>query len=60
MTEVVLTNVLVQSRIVYPYEHLFLDGPGLPSMLPSYYVETVVCNGMTCVLYMPVDGRRLS
>ena len=59
MTKVVLTIVLVYSRIVYPYEYGFLDGPGLPPVLPAYDVETVACNGMPCLFYVPMDWRRL-
>ena len=38
MTEVVLTNVLVLSRIVYPCEDRFLNGPGLAPVLSAYDV----------------------
>ena len=32
-----------------------LDGPGLPPVLPSYDVETVVVNGLSCC-YVSVCG----
>ena len=38
MTKIVLTNVLVYCWIVYPYEDRFLDGPGLPMVVPAYDV----------------------
>ena len=59
MTEVVLTNVLIQSWIVYPYVDGFLDGPGQPLVLPAYDVETGVCGVVPFLLYVCMDGRGL-
>ena len=30
-----------------------------PPVLPSYDAETVLCDGMVCLLYIPMDGGRL-
>ena len=43
--------------IVYPYEDRFLDGPGLPLVLPAYDVETVFCIVVSCLLYVHMDGE---
>ena len=59
MTEVVLTNVLVQGWIVYPYEDGFLDGAGLPLVLPAYDIEAGACNVVSCLLHVCMDGRGL-
>ena len=40
----------------YPYEDGFLDGPGLPLVLPAYDVEAGVCSGVSCLLYVCIDG----
>ena len=45
--------------IVYPHEDGFLDGPGLPMVLPAYDFEAGVCNTVSCLLYMHMDGREL-
>ena len=59
MTEIVLTNVLVLCWIVYPYEDRFLDGPGLPLVLPAYDVETAFCGIVSCLLYVHVNRGGL-
>ena len=42
-----------------PYVYRFLDGPGLPPVLPSYYVKVVVFYGVSCCLRVTVYGWRL-
>ena len=42
-----------------PYEDGFLDGPGLPLVLPAYDVEAGVCNVVSCLFSMGMDGRGL-
>ena len=59
MAEIVLTNVLVECWIVYPYEDRFLDDPGLPLVLPVYDVETCFCDVVPCLLYVCIDGGGL-
>ena len=59
MTQFVLTNVFLQSWIVFPYVDGFLDGPGQPLGLPVYDVETGVCFVVPCLLYVNIDGRGL-
>ena len=59
MTEIILTNILVLSWIVYPYVDGFLDGPGQPLVLPAYNVETGFCVVVPCLLYVHMDGRGL-
>ena len=47
MIEVVLTNILVQGGVIYPYINGFLYGSCLPPVLSSYDVEVVVIYGVS-------------
>ena len=46
MITVVLTNILVQGGVIYPYINGFLYGSCLPLVLSSYDVEVVVLGGL--------------
>ena len=54
MIKVVLTNILVQGGVIYPYINGFLYVSCLPPVLSSYDVEVVVIYGVSWGLGMPM------
>ena len=54
MIEVVLTNILVQGGVIYPYIDLFLYSSCLSLVLSSYDVEVLVLYGVSHGLGMPM------
>ena len=56
MIEVVLTNILVQGGVVYPYVNRLFYGSCLPLVLPSYDAELVIVYGVSSGLRMPMYG----
>ena len=47
MIEVVLTNILVQGGVIYPYIDWFFYSSCLPPVLSSYDVEVLVLYGVS-------------
>ena len=57
MIEVVLTNILVQGGVIYPYINGFLCGSCLPLVLSSYDVEIVEV-WYSLEQYIGFEGRQ--